>query len=131
MLKLFYWPVAVLLMAAGQGLLLPAIRRTVPGPEAKRQSFALHYLLVGAYFLPLVLAPTTWLVAILSRLLLFDPVLNLADVQPAFAVGNTALTDRALRWVAARLSWPAERVRLVVWLVSLLLAIFLAIHFYN
>ena len=59
MLSLLYWPAAVLLMAWAQGKLLPAIRRTPPGPEAKRQSFALHYVLTAVYFLPLVLAPGT------------------------------------------------------------------------
>ena len=53
----------------------------------------------------------------LSRVLLFDPVLNMASGAEAFAVGATALTDRALRWLAARLSWPPER--LVMWVVRL------------
>jgi hypothetical protein len=119
MFSYLYWPAAVLLMAVGQGLLLPAIRRTPPGSEAKRQSFALHWVLTAVYFLPLVLAPGTWLEAVLSRLLLFDPALNLASGAKAFAVGTTALTDRALRKLAARLSWPPERLRLVVWVGSL------------
>jgi hypothetical protein len=119
MLKYLYWPGAVLLMAVGQGLLMPAIRRTPLGPEAKRQSFGLHIVLTAAYFLPLVLVPGTWLEAVLSRLLLFDPAINLASGAKAFAVGATALTDRALRKLAARLSWPPERLRLVVWVVSL------------
>jgi hypothetical protein len=122
MLKYLYWPAAVLLMAVGQGLLLPAIRRTQPGPEAKRQAFALHWVLTAVYFLPLVLAPGTWLEAVLSRLLLFDPAINLASGGKAFAVGATALTDRALRKLAARLSWPPERLRLVAWVVSLVFA---------
>jgi hypothetical protein len=119
MRQYLYWPAAVLLMAVGQGLLLPAIRRTPPGPEAKRQSFALHWVLTAVYFLPLVLVPGTWLEAVLSRLLLFDPAINLASGAKAFAVGATALTDRALRSLAARLSWPPERLRLVVWLLSI------------
>jgi hypothetical protein len=131
MLKYIYWPAAVLLMAVGQGLLLPAIRRTPPGPEAKWQSFALHYVLTAVYFLPLVLVPGTWLEAVLSRLLLFDPALNLASGAKTFAVGATALTDRALRELAARLSWPPERLRLVVWVVSLLLTTLGAIHIYK
>jgi hypothetical protein len=118
MLKYLYWPAAVLLMAVGQGLLLPAIRRTPPGAEAKRQAFALHIVLTAVYFLPLVLAPGTWLEAVLSRLLLFDPALNLASGGKAFAVGATAFTDRVVHWLAARLSWPPERLRLVGWLLS-------------
>jgi hypothetical protein len=56
---------------------------------------------------------------VLSRLLLFDPAINLASRGKALAVGTTALTDRALRSLAARLSWPPERLRLVVWLLSI------------
>jgi hypothetical protein len=119
MLQYLYWPAAVLLMAVGQGLLLPAIRRTPPGPEAKRQAFALHWVLTAVYFLPLVLVPGTWLEAVLSRLLLFDPAINLASGAKAFAVGATALTDKMLRQAAARLSWPPEQLRLVVWLLSI------------
>jgi|GEM_PF-2774467 len=110
-----YWLPAVLLMATGQGLLLPAIRRTEPGAEAKRQAFALHWLLTAAYYAPLALAPRTWSAAVLARVLLFDPVLNLAAGDHAFAVGQTAASDRALQWVALRVGWPAERVRVVVW----------------
>lgn len=130
MLAYFYWPAAVLLMAWAQGLLMPAIRLTPPGAEAKRQAFALHGLLTAAYFLPLVgvlcLAPhhsiTHGIIAVLARLLLFDPVLNLAAGDKAFAVGRTAASDRALQWLALRVGWPAERVRVVVWVVSLLAA---------
>ena len=130
MLADLYWPAAVLLLAWAQGLLLPAIRRTPPGPEAKRQAFALHVLLTVLYFLPLLLvlwlAPhliiTSSIIAGLARLLLFDPVLNLAAGDKPFAVGQTAATDRALQWLAARVGWPAERLRAVLWVVSLLLA---------
>jgi hypothetical protein len=74
---------------------------------------------VAVYFLPLLLAPGTWVESVLSRLLLFDPVLNLASGAKASAVGATVLTDRALRWGATRLSWKPERLRLVVWLLSM------------
>jgi hypothetical protein len=82
---------------------------------------ALHYVLGVGYLLPLTLAPTMLGVeaALASRLLLFDPVLNTSAGESAFAVGATALTDRALRWLAARLSMAPERLRLVVWVVSL------------
>lgn len=128
MLPYLYWPAAVVLLAWAQGLLLPAIRRTPPGAEAKRQAFALHILLGIAYALPLILLTQLHLpgrvvaahaVAMgLARLLLFDPVLNLAAGDPAFAVGRTAASDRALQWLAARLGWPASRVRAVVWGLS-------------
>lgn len=64
-----------------------------------------------------------------ARALLFDPSLSLSQswfnhregraAEPLFKVGTVALLDRALRWLAARLSWPPERLRLVVWVVSL------------
>jgi hypothetical protein len=122
MLAYLYWPLAVALMAIGQGLVMPAIRRTPPGPEASRQAFGLHYLLTLAYFLPVALAPHTWPLALLARLLLFDPLLNLAAGEPLFDVGKTALSDRAFQWLAARIGWPAEHVRFAVWMVCLGLA---------
>ena len=122
-----YWPAAAVLM--------PAIRRTPPGTEAKRQAFALHWLLTVLYFLPLLLvlclAPhhviTHGIIAGLARLLLFDPVLNLAAGDPAFAVGRTAASDRALQWLALRVGWPASRVRAVVWVFSVGVACLLLI----
>jgi hypothetical protein len=120
-----YWPAAVLLLAWAQGKLLPAIRRTPPGREAQLQALALHYVLGVSYLLPLTLTPTMLGVgvALLSRLLLFDPVLNKSAGDAAFAVGQTALTDRAIRWLATKLSWPPERLRVVLWVVCLALAI--------
>jgi hypothetical protein len=121
MLATLYWPVAVALMAIGQGLLLPAIRRTPPGPEAKRQAIALHYVLFALYLLPIALVPATWLAAVLSRLLLFDPVLNLAAGYPPFAVGQTAVSDRALQWLAQRLNMESTHLRGLLWLFCLVL----------
>lgn len=106
-------------MAWGQGWLLSAIKRTPPGSEARRQGLALHYVLVASYYLPLTLG-LSWLalgVATVSRLLLFDVVLNTAAGVPVFHVGNSALADRLLQRVALGLHWPAERLRLVLWLV--------------
>jgi hypothetical protein len=37
-------------------------------------------------------------------------------------MGATALTDRALHWLAARLDWRPERVWLVIWVVRLVVA---------
>lgn len=115
---LLYWPVAVGLMAGGQGLLLPAIRRTPPGSEARRQGLALHYVLVAAYFWPLVLGPDAWLGAVLARLLLFDVVLNVVSGEEPFHVGGTALADRLLQWVAGLMRVRADRVRFGGWLVA-------------
>lgn len=125
-----YWPAAAALMAYAQGQLMPAIRRTPPGAEAKRQARALHVLLTVAYFLPLVivlcLAPhhitRAAIIAVLARLLLFDPALNLGAGDKLFTVGQTAASDRALQWLATKLSWPAVRVRAVLWVVCLVAA---------
>lgn len=120
MLAYRYWPVAIGLMALGQGWLPPAIKRTPQGSEARRQGIALHYVLVASYYWPLVLTPATWLLAIGSRLLLFNVILNTAANIPAFHAGDTALADKLLQRVATRLGWPAERVRLVGWVRSLI-----------
>jgi hypothetical protein len=114
-----YWPAAVLFIAWAQGKLLPAIRRTPPGREAQLQALALHYMLGVAYFLPLTLNSSLLGVgvALLSRRLLFDPVLNKSAGDAAFAVGQTALTDRAIRWLATKLNWPPEHLRGILWVV--------------
>jgi hypothetical protein len=95
-----YWLPAASLMAYAQGVLMPAIRRTPPGAEARRQAFALHWLLTAVYFLPVMLVPATWLLAVLARVLLFDPLLNLGAGDTVFAIGKTALSDRGTRWLA-------------------------------
>jgi hypothetical protein len=123
MLSLLYWPAAVLLLAWAQGKLLPAIRRTPPGREAQLQALALHYILGAYYLLALVFVPTAWLVALLSRLLLFDPVLNASAGEPVFAVGNTALTDRVIRQAAKWAHMKPEHLRFLLWLACLVLAI--------
>jgi hypothetical protein len=82
-----------------QGRIMPAIRRTPPGEEAKEQDTALHKWGTLAYFLPLLLGPS-WLglgLALATRLAEFDVVLNLAARRPAFEVGQTAATDKLLR----------------------------------
>jgi hypothetical protein len=123
MLAYLYWLLAVVLMAWAQGWLMPAIRRTPPGPEAKRQAIALHYVLFALYLLPIALVPATWLAAVLSRLLLFDPVLNLAAGYPPFAVGQTAASDRALQWLAQHLNIEPAHLRLLLWLFCVVLAV--------
>ena len=132
-----YWLPAAGLMAYAQGLLMPAIRRTPPGAEAKRQAFALHILLGIVYALPLLLltqlglpgkvVATHAVLMALARLLLFDPLLNLGAGDKLFAVGQTAASDRALQKLAQRLGWPAERVRAVLWVVCLVGACLLII----
>ena len=95
----------------------------------------LIYLLLVGYVIYLTPYPSPLGVGVLlaeataARLLLFDPCLSLSQswfnhregrpAEPLFKVGTVALLDQALRWAAIRLSWPPERLRLVVWVVSL------------
>jgi hypothetical protein len=71
---------------------------------------------MAAYFLPLVLAPSTCMEALRSQLL-FSPVLNVASEDTTFSVG--AGTHRPDPKLAARLSWkpeqPAEWCGCLVW----------------
>lgn len=125
MIYLLFWPVFLLLFASGQGLLMPAIRRTPPGPEAAHQAVALHWLFTAVYFLPYFLKPDAvplWLWAglgFLLRVVAFDVVLNYCAGDAPFAVGQTALWDRLLR----RLT-PAhpERLSAILKAFALLLA---------
>ena len=131
MTALLYWPAAVLLMAWAQGWLMPAIRRTPPGAEARRQDKALHWLLTLLYLLPLVIvlryAPhlitSHGIMAGSSRLLLFDPVLNRAAGDKVFAVGQTAASDRAVRWLAHKLNMQPEHLRALLWGLCVVLAL--------
>ena len=104
-------------MASGQGLLLPAIRLTPPGSEARRQALALHYILVASYYLALVWQPSTWPYAVGARLLFFDLVINATSGKPLFFVGSTAGADRAIQWLASKVKQPADRVRFGGWLL--------------
>jgi hypothetical protein len=100
--SIIFWFAACFLVAFPQGRLMPAIRRTPPGPEAKRQDTALHLWLLLAYFAPLALRPT-WIdlgAALLVRAIAFDMFLNLGEGTPLFAVGSTATTDKLLRKIA-------------------------------
>jgi hypothetical protein len=106
MIYLLFWPIFLALFAAGQGLLMAAIRRTPPGSEASQQAFALHWLFTAVYFLPFFLCPPAvpfWLWAVVGfgvRVIAFDVVLNYASGYPLFAVGSTAATDLLIRKLA-------------------------------
>ena len=113
-----FWPIFTALLAVGQGLLLPTLRLTPPGDEAKRQAFALHWLLLAGWAWPLWLLPGSWPVAAACRALLFDVLINVASGKPAFYVGKTAATDKAMQAVAARLGWPADRLRAGAWVLA-------------
>ena len=116
---LLFWPLLAVLTAFVQAVLMPAIKRTMPGSEAKRQAFALHIVGTAVYLVPLLLAPAGWVVALLARALFFDPVLQLTQGLPVFGVGYTAASDRLLRWAA-----PAhpERARAGIWAATVLAA---------
>lgn len=127
MWPLLFWPLLAAAQALSQGALLPAIRRTPPGPEADAQASALHGWGTVAYGLPMVLIPwlplpwVAWVgAAFLSRALVFDPVLNKAAGRPVFEVGQTAWSDKLLRRIA-----PArpERLRAALWLLCVAAAV--------
>jgi hypothetical protein len=125
-LQLIFWPIFVLLIAVGQGILLPAIRLTPPGAEAQRQSIALHQLFGAAYFLPLLLAPS-WLAlayALTVRLALFDPALNGFAGTSLFYVGQTAGFDKLLRKLSPT---HPERLSALVRVVALAAALFVGV----
>jgi hypothetical protein len=133
--QLLYWPLAIVLQAWATGWLIPAIRRTPPGAEAKRQDVALHIMLAASYVLPLLLltqldlpgklVAAHALVAGGARLLLFDPVLNLAAGDIVFAVGSTAKTDQTIRWASNKLGMEPEHLRFLLWLMCLIAVIIL------
>lgn len=131
MIAPLFWLALATLHALTQAGAVRALREYVPpdSPEAKQADRGLHVWGTVAYLLPMWLfgppgAP--WVV--LARLLVFSPVLNLASGKPAWYVGETARTDRALRWLASRLRWPAERLKLALWLLACGLAAGWALH---
>jgi hypothetical protein len=65
------------------------------------------------------------IIAVLSRLLLFDPTLNLAAGNAVFDVGQTALSDRGIRWLVQQLSMEPEHLRALLWGLCLLMSIYL------
>jgi hypothetical protein len=132
-----------ILSAAQQGIITWLFREYVPLARKDWIHAALHYggvliylLVVGwAIYLtphPSLLGVGVLLVeASLSRALLFDPCLNLAQswfnyregrpAEPLFKVGTVAVLDRALRWLANHLGMEPAHLRLAVWVVSLVL----------
>jgi hypothetical protein len=140
-----------ILSGVQQGIITWLFREYVPLARKDWIHAALHYGGVLIYLLivgwAIYLTPYPSLLGVgvllaeasLSRALLFDPCLNLAQswfnyregrpAEPLFKVGTVAVLDRGLRWAAARLSWPPERLRLAVWVVSLLVATFCLLHF--
>ena len=147
-LCLLLFALYTILSGAQQGIITWLFREYVPPARTDWIHAALHYggvliylLLVGwAIYLtpnPSLSGVGVLIEATAARALLFDPSLSLSQswfnhregraAEPLFKVGTVALLDRALRWLAARLSWPPERVRLVVWVASLALATVAAI----
>ena len=140
-----------IMSGAQQGIITWLFREYVPLARTDWIHAALHYGGVLIYLLLVVWIAYvgSWqhwnsllIEATAARALLFDPSLSLSQswfnhregraAEPLFKVGTVALLDRALRWLAARLSWPPERLRLVVWVGSLLLATLGALYWqYN
>lgn len=106
----------VLLDAVLQGRLTLRNRKFVPMSEQKGINLDLHVISPALYVLYIYsvadLDWRLWLLAVVLRLGLFDPILNKVKGDPLFAVGSSALTDRLLRKLAGvRASWLSGAVR--------------------
>ncbi|MVN78907.1 hypothetical protein GO988_21470 [Hymenobacter sp. HMF4947] len=129
------------LSGAQQGIITWLFREYVPESRRDWVHAALHYGGVIIYLLLVaycgyVASWHGWVLllveASLSRALLFDPALNTSRSWfnyregrawgNLFEVGTTAAGDKALRWLAEKLNWLPERLRLGLWVLSLLLA---------
>lgn len=125
LLTVAFWLAFTGLFAYGQGLLMPAIKRTEPGAEAKRQAFALHWVFGAVWALPILLAwhyTHRWelaAIAVLVRVAFFDVLLNKAEGSFPFAVGNTAKSDRLLRWISGKTGIPVTYLNAVLKAFSL------------
>ncbi len=136
-----------ILSGAQQGIITWLFREYVPESRKDWVHAALHY---GGVLIYLVLVAgvgyhlsQAWLVvlieAVLLRALLFDLCLSLSQswfnkregraAELLFKVGTIAAGDRAIRWLAAKLNWKPDQLRLVLWLLSLLLATYYLLHF--
>ncbi|RZJ93044.1 MAG: hypothetical protein EOO60_06235 [Hymenobacter sp.] len=132
-----------ILSGAQQGIITWLLREYVPEARKDWIHAALHYGGVLLYLLLVAYAASPLrplsekvgvllIEAVLARALLFDPSLNLSQswfnhregraAEPVFKVGTVAMLDKMLRYVAGWLRWPPERLRLVVWIMSLLAA---------
>ena len=127
-----------ILSSAQQGIITWLFREYVPESRKDWVHAALHYggvliyLVLVAYVVYQLQQP--WLVLLIEAALalLFDPSLNLSqswfnyrEGRPAelvFKVGTIAFTDKMIRKLCPG---HPERVRLVLWVVSLLLAAYL------
>ena len=131
-----------LLSGAQQGIITWLFREHVPAARRNWVHAALHYGGVLIYLLLVAYCGyvANWhgllgllVEASLARALLFDPALNTARSWfnhregrawgNLFEVGTTAASDKALRWLAAKLRWPPERLRGLLWVVTGLVAI--------
>jgi hypothetical protein len=133
------------LSGAQQGLLAWLLREFVPPRYSEWIDAALHaggsiiYALVVGYVV--AQHPTAaWALvgmAVLLRVALFDPALNLSrswfshregrDWEPIFNVGTSALTDKALNAVAKLLHFNASVLSAAVRVAALAAAIWLAV----
>ncbi|UYZ60138.1 hypothetical protein [Hymenobacter latericus] len=123
---------AYLLGAGAQhGVLSWLLREYVPPTWAKIIDYALHYAGLALYLVVVALVDEQpWLSAMLLRLALFDPVLNLVRnlmnkqvsraSEPLLSVGTTSLTDKAIRYVAGKAGLEPSRLSFVLRAVALL-----------
>lgn len=138
-----------LLSGAQQGIITWLFREYVPEARKDWVHAALHYggvliyLLIVGYIISRTPHPSLLGVGVLlleaglARALLFDPSLNLSQswvnhregrpAEPLFKVGTIAVLDRAVRWLAQKLSMQAEPLRALLWGLSVVLAVCLLI----
>jgi hypothetical protein len=133
-----------LLSGAQQGIITWLFREYVPPTRADWVHAALHYGGVLIYLLlvlwgvyiehPTLLgAGLLLLEAGLARALLFDSALNTSRSWfnyregrawgNLFEVGTIAAGDKAVRWAAGQLSIEPERLRLILWVLSIAAAL--------
>ncbi|MBC6988571.1 hypothetical protein [Hymenobacter sp. BT491] len=87
-------------------------RLYVPTSEQKSVNLDLHVLLPTLYALLSIAVCGTdlhgYLIALAVRIVLFDPVVNIAKADPVFSVGESALLDLLLRLCADTLHLSVE-----------------------
>lgn len=130
LLTVAFWLAFTVLMALMQGLLLPTLRLTPPGKEADTHDLALHKVGLVAYFLPVALTLTwgAFVIAALTRFALFDAVANAASGTQLFYVGNTAKSDKFLRWVSGKTGVPVTYLSAVLKGIALCVLMWIIWH---
>ncbi|WP_188559724.1 hypothetical protein [Hymenobacter glacieicola] len=92
--------------ARAQGALTLLSREFIPPTAQQRLNQPLHRAYPACYallvFTVAFLMRNPWLLlaGVLVRVAVFDPILNWRKGDPAFAVGSSASTDKAIRFIA-------------------------------